>query len=691
MKQNICSEKLLLLIIIITLFTAVFFPISIFAQNEITATGTWQTISPASGVILGREENSYAAAGSKFYLIGGRGTVSVQEYNPVNKSWVNKAKPPIEIHHFQAVTLNGLIYAMGAMNGSYPHEVPLSKVYIYNPVSNKWIIGRTIPAARRRGAGGAIVYNNKIYLVGGIIDGHWTGHVSWFDEYNPATNTWKIMPNAPRARDHFQAVIINNKLYVAGGRRSSASTGQTFQLTVPEIDVFDFSLGTWSTLPGSSNLPVPRAGAANVRLGNEVIVIGGESGLQVEAHKETHALDVTTNKWRRLADLKEGRHGTGAVVSNKDIYIAAGAGNRGGTPKLLTQEDYFMFSHTSPNGASLSSSPLTGSSTLSFGSVAINSVISKTLTLSNTGSNQDIFLSSVTISGAGSFSYTAPYSFPFTISPGKSISLIVKFKPATSGAQTASLVISHSGQNGSKTVSLSGTTTTGTTVTSFTLINASTDTDIKTLNNNDVLNLATLPTRNLTIRANTSPATVGSVVFNLSGSQTKNQTESSLPYALFGDDKGDYNGWTPPVGSFTLKGTPYSASGGAGIAGRALTVSFSVTDQAVAAMQREAKTAENPAMKQSALTVAKAYPNPHEGRFTVMLPEKFEGEVSFMLISLSGTKLAGGKLLLRHPESTLTFDFSKEMISSGLYYLFLENRECKAFAKVWQGNQEMHR
>ncbi|RYU72063.1 PKD domain-containing protein, partial [Hymenobacter persicinus] len=71
--------------------------------------------------------------------------------------------------------------------------------------------------------------------------------------------------------------------------------------------------------------------------------------------------------------------------------------------------------------------------------------------------------------------------------------------------------------------------------TSFTLVDADapTDQDIQPLINGSILNLATLPTRNLNIRANTNPATVGSVVFALSGTQTQNQTESVAPYALF--------------------------------------------------------------------------------------------------------------------------------------------------------------
>ncbi|SOD98547.1 lamin tail domain-containing protein [Spirosoma fluviale] len=116
-------------------------------------------------------------------------------------------------------------------------------------------------------------------------------------------------------------------------------------------------------------------------------------------------------------------------------------------------------------------------------------------------------------------------------------------------------------------------------ITTFTLINADSDLPIRELVANDVLNLATLPTRNLNIRANTNPSTVGSVKFSLSGSQSQNMTETVAPYALFGDVAGNFNAWVPPVGSYTLTATPYSGSGGSGTAGTALTLNFTVVDQ----------------------------------------------------------------------------------------------------------------
>lgn len=117
-------------------------------------------------------------------------------------------------------------------------------------------------------------------------------------------------------------------------------------------------------------------------------------------------------------------------------------------------------------------------------------------------------------------------------------------------------------------------------VESFTLINADTDLPIAAFDpllDGAEIDLALLPTNNLNIRANTSPAVVGSVQFDLDGS-INYQTESVAPYALEGDSNGDYNPWTPPLGLRTLTATPFTGSGGGGTAGDALTINFSVVN-----------------------------------------------------------------------------------------------------------------
>jgi len=311
-------------------------------QETGTVLGPWE-ILPAQGEPVAREEAGFVEAGGKFFLIGGRHENPVDIFDPKTRSWTKGAVPPLEIHHFQPVALGDKIYVVQAMTGPYPRETPVPYVLIYDPAKDQWTKGPDIPAERRRGSSGVVVHDGKIYLVAGILDGHWTGAVPWFDEFNPKTGQWRRLPDAPHARDHFLAEIIGNKIYAAGGRTSSGATKQVFDLTVAAVDVFDFRARKWSSL--AQDLPTQRAGGMTAVVGTRLLVIGGESMAHLPAHAEVESYDTATGRWESLPPLVQGRHGTGALVYDGRVYTASGAGNRGGSPVLTTIESAPVLAH----------------------------------------------------------------------------------------------------------------------------------------------------------------------------------------------------------------------------------------------------------------------------------------------------------------------------------------------------------
>jgi N-acetylneuraminic acid mutarotase len=278
-----------------------------------------------------RHEAAFIGLGDKYYLLGGRKIKAVNVYDSETQAWTEGAKPPVEIHHFQPVVWNDEILLLGAMTGGYPGETPLPDIHVYTPATDTWSTSAEIPADRRRGGAGAVLHNDKLYLVCGITDGHRGGHVAWFDEYDLKTGEWRQLPDAPRARDHFQAVVHDNKLYALAGRTTVAATNP-FANTIGEVDVYDFETGSWSTL--SDTLPTHRAGNAAIVLKDDILVVGGESKDQVVAHSEVEALSVASGKWRSLDSLSRGRHGTGIIHHDGKLIMASGCGNHGGAPEL---------------------------------------------------------------------------------------------------------------------------------------------------------------------------------------------------------------------------------------------------------------------------------------------------------------------------------------------------------------------
>lgn len=322
-----------------TLFLALLlFLVACATQQPITSTNTWQAVQSSDGSEpVARHEAAFVEAADLFVLLGGRGIRPVSIYDPATATWREGTPPPIELHHFQAFEYDNKVHIAGALTGGWPGETPVPNIYIYDPVQDSWSVGPEIPEGRRRGAAGAILQGDQLYLVCGIVDGHRGDHKDWFDVYDFKTDTWTQLPAAPRPRDHFQASIVDGKLYAAGGRLSKVGD-DAFSTTMGEVDVYDFKTREWSTL--AAEIPTQRAGSYNFTWGDEVVVIGGESGSQVPAHAEMEALNVKTNTWRSLPPLEAGRHGTGVLIYKGAIYVASGSGNRGGGPELTTMEQF---------------------------------------------------------------------------------------------------------------------------------------------------------------------------------------------------------------------------------------------------------------------------------------------------------------------------------------------------------------
>jgi hypothetical protein len=334
-----------------------------------SAAGAWTRVDdfPAT-----RHEGGFVQAGPRFYALGGREADSVLRFDPASGNWSSGAASPIKLHHFQAVELDGLIYVVGAMTGECCSEPPAANVYFYDPLGDRWTVGPSIPASRRRGGGGAVAVDDKIYLLGGNTNGH-NGPVSTqVDVYDPATGQFTALAPMPTARDHFFAVHHEGRILAVGGRASDAAAdGDIVDDTVVAVDVYDIASNTWSTLPASSNLPTPRAGAATGIIGNELVVAGGESSASAAAHGQVEAMDLDTGQWRTLSPMRTPRHAAQAIVSNFGFYVAGGAAQRGGATGPLDLEALHLFGPTAPTASPLTASTWQAAAPVDFGRVAV--------------------------------------------------------------------------------------------------------------------------------------------------------------------------------------------------------------------------------------------------------------------------------------------------------------------------------
>jgi hypothetical protein len=97
--------------------------------------------------------------------------------------------------------------------------------------------------------------------------------------------------------------------------------------------------------------------------------------------------------------------------------------------------------------------------TLSFGNQTVGTTsATQTVTISNTG-NAALTVNSISNGNATDFALTSTAT-PFNVAAGASQTFTVAFKPATTGAKSATISITSDGGNGSVSASGTGTTTT---------------------------------------------------------------------------------------------------------------------------------------------------------------------------------------------------------------------------------------
>jgi N-acetylneuraminic acid mutarotase len=213
------------------------------------------------------------------------------EYDPSADSWKALAPMPSKRGSPIATAVGNKIYVIGgvglapgatdpAISPTTP-QVVVGTVEEYDPETNSWREKTPMPTPRNHAAIGAV--NGKIYVIGGRVGAAFIAlatDVSVVEEYDPATDKWSApRSRMPTARSALGYGVINGKVYVAGGEYQDPHMMATFK----EVEAYDPASNSWSILP---SMPVSRHGLAAGAIGNRLILVGGDvqssgTGLEV--------------------------------------------------------------------------------------------------------------------------------------------------------------------------------------------------------------------------------------------------------------------------------------------------------------------------------------------------------------------------------------------------------------------------
>lgn len=232
------------------------------------ASDTWSAGAMAPPPV--RSEGAAVTHGGNFYAVGGRPVAAVgarlERYTVAADTWATLTPLPTARAGLGAAVVGDAIYAIGGRTTDSPCAGgALTAVERYDIASDTWTAVAPLPAALSDVA--AIEHGGKIFVFGGCTSAGI--RVDTLFIYNPTTDSWSPGATMPVARAAlYQVGIKGNEIYVMGG------TGPAF-VTPPQVDVYNVAKDSWSTLPPTADMPDPRGEMGVVSHGGRIYTVGG--------------------------------------------------------------------------------------------------------------------------------------------------------------------------------------------------------------------------------------------------------------------------------------------------------------------------------------------------------------------------------------------------------------------------------
>jgi N-acetylneuraminic acid mutarotase len=219
------------------------------------AADSWKAIAPMP---TKRGSPAAVVSGDRIYVVGGasnqgtnapalfpngpaRSLTTNEVYDPETNKWETRNPMPTPRNHSFAGAVNGKIYVMGG-RAAQPFITVASNLDIveeYDPSTDQWGPQKArMPTARS--GGGFATYKSRIYAAGGEVQTpQMLGAFRALEAYDPATNTWAILPPMPLPRHGVATAFLGNRLHLVSGKITSGGYTPDVQVATTEHDVVE--------------------------------------------------------------------------------------------------------------------------------------------------------------------------------------------------------------------------------------------------------------------------------------------------------------------------------------------------------------------------------------------------------------------------------------------------------------------
>jgi len=190
-----------------------------------------------------------------------------------------------------------------------------------------WTARADMPTARSDTAT-TVLGLNKIIVTGGCDADQicpepmcYCPHITNKTEvFHPEDNIWETLADMPRPRFRHGMEFFNGSIYVFGGRDVS-------DVLIQEIDVYNPTKNSWSTLPPSQWLNESSSDFSSLVFNNTIYMVGGyDQNYKTLASVASFTPNVANSTWKydALPPMNVPRGDTCAIVLNDQIYLFGG-------------------------------------------------------------------------------------------------------------------------------------------------------------------------------------------------------------------------------------------------------------------------------------------------------------------------------------------------------------------------------
>ncbi len=205
--------------------------------------------------------------------------------------------------------------------GKAKNNKALKSVEKYDVLADTWD-KNTVPSFMHgRYNAGAIVYQDKIYLIGGRDESEALKEV---EVYDPVQNSWSVAHDLHEEREGLAVHILNGQLHAIGGRDEEYSM-------VSDIEWYDGIEDEWKK--SSWEMDNPRAEFFSAVYQNILYQFGGYYyGLTGKSYKAVPSQNGYT--WQNMHEMTTGRAYGTTLIRDDKIYLIGGETSGGKSARV---------------------------------------------------------------------------------------------------------------------------------------------------------------------------------------------------------------------------------------------------------------------------------------------------------------------------------------------------------------------